>query len=328
MKGRFAPSPSGRMHLGNIFCALISWLSVRKQGGSWILRIEDLDPARSRREYAEMIEEDLRWLGLEPDEGGLSDIGPSGPYSQSRRTELYEDAFEKLKSGGLIYPCYCTRADLSAASAPHRSDNSKIYPGTCRPKNIENQPGKGCKTNIDSTDTVLKEDKSSVSRPLRAYRLMVADKDIVFEDRIYGRQKVNLAPEWGDFVIKRADATWAYQLAVTVDDYAMGVTEVVRGNDLLKSSAPQIYLYSLLGYEPPQFFHLPLLCNSNGQRLSKRDKALDMEQLRKDFNPLQLVGWLGYFAGILPQPFPISPNGLLQLFTPSLIKPVDKIEIN
>ncbi|MDE7388158.1 MAG: tRNA glutamyl-Q(34) synthetase GluQRS, partial [Muribaculaceae bacterium] len=218
MKGRFAPSPSGRMHLGNIVTALASWLSARTQGGGWILRIEDLDPQRSRRSHSELIEDDLRWLGLDWDEGGLDDRGPHGPYSQSRRGEFYAEALGRLMASGLVYPCTCTRADIMATQAPHQSDGRIIYPGTCR-KNIGRQ-----------------QDSASL-------RIVVPDREISFTDGTYGLQRVNLATHCGDFILRRADGAWAYQLAVVVDDALMGVTEIMRGSDLLLSSAQQIYLY-------------------------------------------------------------------------------------
>lgn len=308
--GRFAPSPSGRMHLGNVFSALMSWLSARKDGGKWILRIEDLDPQRSRMEHARMIEDDLRWLGLEWDEGGIDGSGPSAPYLQSRRGEVYERVMERLEKTRLTYPCFCTRADLMASGAPHESDGRMVYAATCRPPRLGG-------TFVAAPS----------SRP-RATRIFVPDEDIRFEDRTYGEQCVNLARHCGDFVLRRADGAWAYQLAVVADDAMMGVTEVVRGSDLLLSSAQQIYLYRLLGYEPPRFAHVPLICNAEGRRLSKRDSSLSMEELRKTSTPSHIIGGLAYMAGLLPEPFPISAQGLLPLFSWSALKPVKTIEID
>lgn len=310
MTGRFAPSPTGRMHLGNVFAALISWLSARKEGGKWILRIEDLDPQRSRIDHARLIEDDLAWLGLDWDEGGVDGKGPNGPYCQSMRGEIYKEALEKLQATGLTYPCFCTRADIMATQAPHESDGRVVYAGTCRPSCLGGT-----------------FDEATVDRPERAIRLYVPDKDMTFTDKLYGSQTVNLAAHCGDFVLRRADGAWAYQLAVVVDDALMGVTEVVRGADLLLSSAQQIYLYDLLGYPAPQFAHVPLLCNEKGIRLSKRDSSLSMEELRKEYTPSHLIGQLAYIAGILPEPFPISARGLLPLFSWSAIRPLPSIII-
>lgn len=288
--GRFAPSPTGRMHLGNLYAALMSWLSVRRRGGRWILRIEDLDPQRSRLEYARQIEDDLRWLGLDWDEGGIDSRGPNGPYVQSLRSDFYREALSQLNETGLTYPCYCTRAELHAPSAPHASDGRFIYPGTCRPPRLSGR--------------TLPDRKPST-------RIIVPDRDITFTDLICGPQSVNLAREIGDFILRRADGAWAYQLAVVTDDALMGVTEVMRGDDLLTSAAQQIYLYELLGYLPPEFAHIPLMLNEQGIRLSKRDTSLSMEALRASHTPQSLLGLLAHRAGLIPSPTPITLDNLL-----------------
>lgn len=288
--GRFAPSPSGRMHLGNVYTALLSWLSVKSRGGRWILRIEDLDPQRSKPEHARMIEDDLRWLGLDWDEGGLDGKGPNGPYVQSQRHHLYEEALKKLKDTGLCYPCTCTRADILATQAPHESDGRVVYKGTCRPAVIP---------------------APYVDTPRAAVRLTVPDEDITFTDRIKGTQTVNLARHCGDFIVRRGDGAWSYQLAVVVDDALMGVTEVMRGDDLLLSAAQQIYLYRLLGYTPPEFAHVPLVCNEAGIRLSKRDKSLSMEYLRAHHTPEEILGMAAYRAGLIPSLRSVSLAELL-----------------
>lgn len=295
-KGRFAPSPTGRMHLGNIFTALISWLDAKSRGGTWLLRIEDLDTQRSRYEYARLIEDDLSWLGLEWDEGGLDDTGDAAPYSQSRRSGIYAGCPSRLEATGFTYPCRCTRAGIMAARAPHQRDGRVIYGGTCRPG-------------------ILPCHAPRPDYP-HAVRLYVPDTDIVFTDCLRGRQHFNLARECGDFILRRADGAWAYQLAVVVDDALMGVTRVVRGCDLLLSAAQQIYLYGLLGFRAPEFAHVPLLCNGAGQRLSKRDGALDMESLRRTHTPGQLVGRLAFMAGLTVSPEPCSPSDLVPLFSP------------
>ena len=310
MTGRFATSPTGRMHLGNIFAALVSWLSVRSQGGKWILRVEDLDPQRSRMEYARQIEDDLAWLGLEWDEGGVDSVGDHGPYCQSLRGDIYEEVLQRLESTGLTYPCYCTRADIMATQAPHESDGRVVYSGRCRPESLGGvMPPDGSKT-------------------ARATRLYVPDREIRFTDVVYGEQSVNLASHCGDFVLRRADGAWAYQLAVVVDDAMMGVTEVVRGSDLLLSSAQQIYLYELLGKEPPRFAHVPLLCNEEGRRLSKRDSSLSMEQLRAAYSPEEIIGRLAALGGLIPEYTPITALSLAKHFSWHNIPPIPKISCN
>lgn len=294
--GRFAPSPTGRMHLGNLFSALLSWLSVRSRGGRWVLRIEDLDPQRSRPEYARLIEDDLAWLGLDFDEGGTADLGPHGPYSQSRRGELYAEYLQRLQATGYTYPCTCTRADIMATQAPHQSDGRVIYGGRCRP------------SHLPSHDTALPADVK------HSTRLYVPDEEIRYTDTVYGEQSVNLTHECGDFILRRADGAWAYQLAVVVDDALMGVNEVVRGSDLLLSTAQQVYLCRLLGLPVPVYAHVPLICNSEGRRLSKRDMSLNMEYLRSHHTPHEITGMLAHLAGLLPTPEPCTPARLIDIF--------------
>ncbi len=294
--GRFAPSPSGRMHLGNITTALLSWLSVKSRGGKWILRIEDLDSQRSKLQFSRLIEDDLQWLDIEWDEGGLTNYGNNGPYSQSQRSPFYLEALTRLSKTGRLYPCRCRRADIMATQAPHQSDGRIVYAGTCRPNTSPPFP-------IPDLNTPT------------ALRLFVPDEIINFTDRLQGQRAVNLAHHCGDFVMRRADFAWAYQLAVVVDDALMGITEVARGFDLLLSTAQQIYLYRLLGYPIPQFLHLPLICNTAGQRLSKRDKSMDMSYLRQHFSAKELIGQIAYMCGLLPEAAPISPTELIPLFS-------------
>lgn len=305
--GRFAPSPTGRMHLGNVYAALISWLSVRHSGGRWILRIEDLDPQRSRLEYARQLEDDLRWLGLDWDEGGVDGSGSGATYCQSLRHSFYADALERLRHTGLTYPCYCKRADIMATQAPHRSDGRIVYAGTCRPEIMP------------SSVPVPDPDRPA------ATRIYVPDEDICFTDRVYGQQTVNIARECGDFVLRRADGAWAYQLAVVVDDALMGVTEVVRGCDLLPSAAKQIYLYRMLGYDTPEYAHVPLLANAVGQRLSKRDQSLSMAELRSRFTSAEVIGRAAFLAGLQPEPAPCTPADLIAPFDWNLIPAVQAI---
>ena len=297
MTGRFAPSPSGRMHLGNVYSALISWLSAKSQGGAWILRIEDLDPQRCRREYAVQLEDDLRWLGLTWDAGGIGQPN----YVQSQRSDIYAEHLERLRAIGLTYPCYCSRADILATQAPHESDGRVVYRGTCRPDGT-----------AEKAAWLANRAASCPHAP--ATRLRVPDREIRFTDGHYGAQAVNLARECGDFILRRADGAWAYQLAVVVDDALMGVTEVVRGRDLLLSVPQQLYLYEVLGYRAPRFAHLPLLCNEQGQRLCKRDKSLDMGVLRQQFSAEEIIGHIAHIAGLTDREEKVSANDLLPHF--------------
>ena len=292
--GRFAPSPSGRIHLGNIFCSLLAWLSARQKGGRMVLRIEDLDTARCPRRYAEQMIDDLRWLGLDWDEGPGA-AQPDAPYYQSERTALYREAQEKLENMGLVYPCFCTRGELHAASAPHRSDGQVLYAGTCR----------------DLTAEEIAE-KSKHRAP--ALRLRTPDEEWRFKDGHMGAYAENLARDCGDFLLRRSDGMFAYQLAVVVDDAAMGVTEVVRGADLLDSTPRQLYLYHLLGLTPPEFYHCPLLLTHDGRRLSKRNADAGLDDLRPRYGAEEILGKLAYLAGIHPSAEPRSAQSLLADF--------------
>lgn len=293
--GRFAPSPSGRMHLGNVFCALIAWLSARSCGGRVVLRQEDLDPERCPRRYADLLEDDLHWLGLDWDEGGSAG-GPHGPYFQSERTAIYLQYYERLKARGLVYPCFCSRAELHAAQAPHLSDGTVLYSGRCR-----------------SLSPAERQALAKKRKP--AGRLLVPDEEIVFDDLLYGRYRENLADACGDFLVRRSDGVFAYQLAVVVDDALMGVNQVVRGRDLLSSTPRQIYLYRLLGFPEPSFGHIPLLLAPDGTRLSKRDRALDLGALRARFSPRELLGLLAWSGGLLTRPRPVSAQELIPIFS-------------
>ena len=293
-KGRFAPSPSGRLHLGNLACSLLAWLSAKSQGGSIVLRIEDLDAERCPRIYAQQLEQDLAWLGLFWDEGGSSG-GPNGPYYQSECGDNYTASYKKLQEKGLVYPCFCSRAQLHAASAPHTSDGNVIYPGTCR----------------DLTPEQIAE-KSKTKAP--AYRVRVPDEVIRFTDGCMGPHSENLLRDCGDFYLRRGDGVFAYQLAVVVDDARMGVTEVVRGADLLSSTARQLYLYRLLGLPAPRFAHCPLLLAPDGRRLSKRDGDQSLENLREKYTPQEIVGKLAFAYGLQPEPAPRTPESLIKDF--------------
>ena len=295
------------MHLGNIWAALLSWLSVKSRGGEWILRIEDLDPARSKEDFARLIEDDLHWLGLDWDEGGLSSTGPHAPYCQSMRSDLYANAFRKLEEKGLLYRCRCTRADIMATQAPHQADGRIVYSGHCRPSG--HPPFK-------------------LSNARGAVRLWVPDQNVTFTDALFGPQNFNLANQCGDFVLRRADGAWAYQLAVVVDDAEMNVTEVTRGCDLLFSAAQQLYLYQLLELPAPGFMHIPLLCNESGRRLSKRDESLNLGELRKHRSPQEIIGYLACMARLIPNPEPCSPLDLLPLYNPQRLPHTTQLTLN
>ena len=283
--GRFAPTPSGRMHLGNVFAALIAWLSVRKDKGHLVLRMEDLDTQRTSGEFAQILREDLLWLGLDWDEE---------TQPQSQRSEIYREYFEKLESMDLLYPCYCTRSQLHSVNAPHLSDGTYVYTGTCR--------------------NLTPAQREAFGRA-PAWRVKVPDQIWTVEDLVQGRYEENLATHCGDFVVRRADGVYVYQLAVTVDDALAGVTQVVRGMDLLSSAPRQMYLQQLLGFPHPEYAHVPMLLAPDGRRLSKRDKDLDLGYLRSHTTPQQLIGTLAYSAGLADTPAPVSAKELAEIFS-------------
>ena len=283
--GRFAPTPSGRMHLGNVFAALIAWLSVRSRGGSMVLRMEDLDTQRTSDAFAQTLRKDLLWLGLDWD---------WETQPQSRRSSVYARYFEQLEALNLLYPCYCTRSQLHSVNAPHLSDGTYVYPGTCR--------------------HLTPEQQASFGRA-PAWRVSVPDRVWTVEDHIQGTYRENLATDCGDFVVRRADGVYVYQLAVTVDDGEAGVTEVVRGTDLLSSAPRQMYLQELFGFSHPEYAHVPLLLAPDGRRLSKRDQDLDLGALRQRLTAEQLIGILGHTAGLLDKPDPISARELTGEFS-------------
>ena len=280
--GRFAPTPSGRMHLGNVFAALIAWLSVRSRDGEMVLRMEDLDTLRTSSEFAQILREDLAWLGLDHDR----ETPP-----QSQRSDVYDQYFDQLKEMGLLYPCYCTRSQLHGVNAPHLSDGTYVYPGTCR--NLQNPP----------------------AGRLPAWRVIVPDRLWTVEDHVQGHYELNLATDCGDMVVRRADGVYVYQLAVTVDDGEAGVTEVVRGMDLLSSAPRQMYLQELFGFPHPEYGHVPMLLAPDGRRLSKRDRDLDLGELRRRIKAEQLIGTLAFAAGLIDQNTAISAAELAKEFS-------------
>lgn len=293
MRGRFAPTPSGRMHLGNAMAALVAWLSARAAGGEMVMRVEDLDPRAQSRERAELLMDDLRWLGLDWDEG---------PYWQSERGARYDEAIARLEAAGLTYPCFCSRAELHAATAPHASDGTPIYAGTCR---------------VLSAEEVAR--RAAERPPATRLRVPAADDPvgtIAFCDLAYGPQCEVLARECGDFLVRRSDGVVAYQLAVVVDDALMGVTQVVRGRDLLGSCARQSYLAGLLGWQAPEYGHVPLLVAPDGRRLSKRDRDLDLGFLReRGVRPERVVGALASAVGLAERDWKGAPSELVGEFS-------------
>ena len=279
--GRFAPTPSGRMHLGNVFAAMIAWLAVRSADGTMILRMEDLDRQRTKPEYAEILRKDLQWLGLTYD----CETPP-----QSTRDDIYQHYFDILQEKGLLYPCYCTRAQLHSVNAPHQSDGTYIYPGTCR--NLTEIP----------------------DRP-PSWRITVPNRDYAISDKVQGIYRENLQVNCGDFILRRSDGAFVYQLAVTVDDGLAGVTQVVRGVDLLSSSPRQMYLQELLGFQTPEYAHVPLLVAPDGRRLSKRDRDMDLGILQQQKTAPEIIGWLAFHAGILDVCQPVSLQELIPEFS-------------
>lgn len=274
------------MHAGNIFAALMSWLVVKSQGGRMVLRIEDLDRDRSRDEYANRIMSDFEMLGLTWDEG---------PYYQRGRDEAYRAAFEALDAKGLVYPCFCTRADLHAASAPHRGEKA-VYPGTCK--------------NLSAEDVC---ERLQARKP--SYRLIVPAQEYALEDLVQGPFSQQLDRDCGDFVIRRSDGLFAYQLASVVDDAGQNVNCIVRGMDLLVSTPQQIYLQDMLGFGHCTYAHVPLIVGDRDRRLSKRDKDAALDELLATYkSPEAIIGHVAFITGLISEEAPCTPEELLNDF--------------
>ena len=291
--GRFAPTPSGRMHLGNVFAAMMAWLSVKSKDGELVLRMEDLDTQRTSAEFAEILRQDLLWLGLEWDR----ETPP-----QSSRSAAYDRYFEMLREKDLLYPCFCTRSQLHSVNAPHLSDGTYVYPGTCRDLSAAERAAFGREG---------------------AWRVKVPDRVWKFTDLGQGEYRQNLFTDCGDFVVRRADGVYVYQLAVTVDDGEAGVTEVVRGMDLLSSAPRQMYLQELLGFACPAYGHVPMLLSADGRRLSKRDKDLDLGALRQRMTAEALLGTLAHASGLIDRREPVSAQELAREFSWEKLKKED-----
>ena len=290
--GRFAPTPSGRLHLGNILCAMLAYLSARSQGGRFLLRIEDVDVPRCPRRLAQQAIDDLRWLGFTWDEE---------PLYQSDRTDIYRAALERLTADGHIYPCFCTRAQLMSLAAPNLGDTQVVYNRACAALTPEEAA-----------------ERAKTRAP--AMRLRVPEEEISFVDGLFGAQRENLARDCGDFILRRSDGLYGYQLAVVVDDALSGVTEVVRGRDILSATPRQIYLQRLLGCPQPEYVHIPLLTDAQGRRLAKRDKDLDLTALSQRYAPEEILGWLACSAGLLPEVRPATLESLIALFDWAKVK--------
>ncbi len=286
--GRFAPSPTGRMHAGNIFAALVAWLVAKSQGGSMVLRIEDLDRERSKPTFVDAVQRDFEALGLTWD---------AGPTFQHDRDEAYCAAFDALDRQGLLYPCWCTRADLHAASAPHRGEKP-VYPGTCR--------------HLTAAERAAREASGRVP----AVRLAVPDREVTLTDLVQGPYRQNLARDCGDFLVRRSDGAFAYQLAVVVDDAAAGVNSVVRGMDLLCSTPQQMYLQEALGLPGAIYAHVPLVVGELNRRLSKRDRDAALDELLVRFGtPAAVIGHIAGITGLAPSTDPVTPEELLPSFS-------------
>lgn len=287
-RGRYAPSPTGLIHVGNARTALAAWLSVRSQGGTFVWRLEDLDGPRVVPGMAEAAMEDLVWLGLDWDEG---------PYVQSERSAVYEEALARLAAAGRLFPCRRSRKDLQAiASAPHGPEGTAPYPASFRPERLEPNWFEQCSD--------------------AAIRFQVHDRPVEWIDLVCGPQVERVDQTVGDFVLKRRDGLYAYQLAVVVDDLLMGINEVVRGADLLDSTARQIQLIEALGGTPPVYAHAPLVVNAQGEKLSKRDAGLTLRSLRESgMRPEELAGWLGWSLGLLDRAEPCPAGELVPLFS-------------
>lgn len=273
-RGRFAPSPTGRLHLGNVRSALLGWLWTRSAGGQFLLRIEDLDRGRCRPEHLDALFRDLEYLGIDWDEA---------PLFQSQRQPLYDAELERLRASGALYECFCSRAEIArAASAPHGpTDEGPLYPGTCRA--------------LTPDDHASKQNQGRNA----AVRFAPREGEVCFDDALHGRYCQDVRRDVGDFVVRRNDGVASYQLAVVVDDAASQITHVLRGDDLLSSTPRQLLLYEALGYRPPGFAHVPLVMGPDGKRLAKREGAFAVTELREAGVPAErvvglLAGWCGF----------------------------------
>jgi len=282
-RGRLAPSPTGLLHIGHARTFWIAAQRAAERGGTLILRNEDLDPQRCRAEFVEAMIEDLRWLGI-PWQEGPDCGGPFAPYTQSDRRGLHLEAWKQLREVGAIYPCTCSRRDVAlAAGAPNDGDDEPIYPGKCRPvESVVGHARLSLRSGLEGWTNASAATQATPDSPAGFnWRFCVPDgEEICFTDLHLGPQRITAGRDFGDFIVWRRDDVPAYQLAVVVDDAAMGITEVVRGADLLKSTARQILLYRALGLPIPAFYHCDLVRDEAGVRLAKRHDSLSIRQLR------------------------------------------------
>lgn len=318
--GRLAPSPTGRMHLGNAYAALAAWLGARAAGGRVLLRIEDIDAPRVVKDADRWIMDDLTWLGLDWD----GDV-----VYQSQRLDAYEEALRRLRERGLVYPCFCSRADIRAASAPNEGDGFLIYPGTCRRLSAGERESRVIRGDRHSWRLVVPDGapadasgcaSSHVDDAAQAMHAALAvglPRVVCFADRVFGPQRFDLPRQLGDVVVRRSDGLFAYQLAVSVDDMAMGVTQIVRGRDLLRSTAIQLYVRRCLGSaDMPEFAHLPLIDAADGRRMAKRLNSLDLGAMREHGDdPRAVVGYCAWLLRLVGEPRPMTPQELLPLFS-------------
>lgn len=293
--GRLAPSPTGALHLGNARSFLLAWLSVRQQRGRLILRVEDIDSPRVKPWARQATLDDLKWLGLDWDEG--PDIGgPNAPYVQTERIDSYRQVLERLIAAERVYPCDCSRSEIAAAaSAPHESIDGPIYSGACRHR--------------------LAADAVSLEPSSFAWRFRAGNQVRSWSDIVAGPQACNIAQALGDFIVAKGDGTPAYQLAVVVDDHAMGVNEVVRGRDLVPSTFRQLELLEQLNWPRPNYLHVPLIVGSDGRRLAKRHGDTRISWFRQaGFEPQQIWGYLAWTVGLIEHPRWIELDELVPLW--------------
>jgi glutamyl-tRNA synthetase len=326
--GRLAPSPTGAQHVGNARTYLLAWLSVRLQGGQLRLRIEDIDSPRVKPWAIEQTIDDLRWLGLNWDELEIDEPrdpqlrerpSPPGVWLQTDRLAIYERYLLELLRAGRLYPCYCSRKDIeAAASAPHREDHLVRYPDTCRQRSATSEIFPHLLRSEQANDGCPLQDMSSLARPF-AWRFRSQDEPLEFEDLVCGSQRKSPHEELGDFVIAKSNGHVAYQLAVVVDDHEMGVTEVIRGDDLIPSTFWQLEIYQALGWVPPKFGHVPLVVGPDGRRLAKRHGDTRLSEIRRQgHGPERLLGELAVGLGLLPYSCPITARELLELVQSTL----------